>query len=72
MGTIQPAIRLNRFANHRFHFGNFGHINLHKGGVTTVFRNHVNGLLSTVFIHIGDNQLCTFSGKGQGSGSADA
>jgi hypothetical protein len=44
---------------------------LDKRRFTAVFRNHVNGLLATVFVHVGDNQYGTFTRKRQCRGSTD-
>jgi hypothetical protein len=71
MSTVQSAVGLYGFANHRFDFRCVGHIDLYERRVT-VFRHHVNGLLPTVCVHVGDDQFCAFSGKCQGCRSTDA
>jgi hypothetical protein len=43
-----------------------------KGRVSALFRDHMDRLVSTILVHIGNNQFGTFSGKGQCSGSANA
>jgi hypothetical protein len=44
---------------------------LYERRFTTVFRDGVNGLLTAVYVHFGDNQFCAFTRKRQGCGSTD-
>jgi hypothetical protein len=70
--TVQPTIRLNRLANHGCDFCGVGDIDAYKRRFTPILCDHMHGLLSPVFVHIGDDQLGTFSGKGESGGSANA
>jgi hypothetical protein len=44
---------------------------LHERRFTAALCNHVDGLLTAVFIHIGDDQFRTFPGKRQCGSSSD-
>ena len=72
MGTIESAIGLHHCRNQGFDSGRLRDINLYEGCIPAVFCNHMDSPLTTVFVHIGDNQFGTFSGKGECRGSADA
>jgi hypothetical protein len=72
MGTIQPSIGLDRLADHRFDGGCLGDIHLDEGGFPTVFRDHMDGLVSTLFVHVSHNQFRPFPCKRQGCGSPNS
>jgi hypothetical protein len=72
VGTVQPAIGLHGFANHRFDFGGIGDIDPYERRFAPLLCDHVDGLLSTVLVHISNDQFGTFSGKGERSGSTNA
>jgi hypothetical protein len=72
MGTIESAIGLHCLRDQRFHGSSLGDIRLHKDCFPTVFGDHMDGLISTVLLHIGNNQFGAFSGKGQRRGPTNA
>src|SRR5262249_11736281 len=72
MGTIQSAIRLHRLRDQCLDGASAGDIDLDEGGFPTVFRNHVNCLLSTICVHISHNQFRPFPSKCQGCGSPNS
>jgi len=47
----------------------FGHIGPDKDGFTTLLRDHMDGLLSTIFVHVSNNQFRPFPSKRQSCGS---
>src|SRR6266581_8928270 len=48
MGTVETPIGLHGLRDHRLDGGCLGYIDLDEDGFPTVFRNHMDGLLSTV------------------------
>jgi hypothetical protein len=48
------------------------HIDLDEDGFPTVFRDHMDGLLSTVFVHISNDEFRPFPSKRQSCGSPNA
>ena len=56
MGTIQSPVCLDGFAD-RFNGGGLGDVHLDEGGFPAVFRDHMDGLLSTVFVHVRNDQF---------------
>jgi hypothetical protein len=71
MCTVKAAIGFNGFGNHRCDCYCLRHIPLDEGGFPTVFCDHMDGLLSTLLVHIRNNQFGPFPGKSQGCGSPD-
>jgi hypothetical protein len=71
MCTVKSAIGFNGFGNHRFDCYRLRHISLDEGGFPPVFCDHMDGLSSTLLVHIRNNQFGPFSSKGQRSGSSD-
>jgi hypothetical protein len=51
------------------YFDGLGHIHLDEGGFTTVFRDHMDGLLSTVCVQVSNDEFRPFPSKRQGCGS---
>jgi hypothetical protein len=71
MGTVQAAIGVNGSGNQCFDGCSLGDIGLNKNRVSTLFRDHMDRLLTTFLVHIGNDEFGTFSGKRQRSGSPD-
>ena len=68
MGTIQPSIGRHSLADHRFDFDGFGDIRLDEDGFSTLFGDHMDGLVPTFLVHSRNHQAGTFPGEGQGYG----
>jgi hypothetical protein len=68
MGTIQPSRGLDRLADHRFDGGRLGDIRLDEDGFTTVFRDHMDGMLSTVCVRVSYHQFRSLPSNRQGCG----
>jgi hypothetical protein len=51
------------------YFDGFGDIRLDEGSLATVFRDHMDGLVSTLFVHVRDDEFRSFPCKRQGCGS---
>jgi hypothetical protein len=71
MGTVQPSIRGHSLRGQGLHFNGLGDIGLDKDRLTTLFRDHMDRLVSALLVHISNDEFDTFSGKRQRSGSPD-
>src|SRR5215471_10451217 len=69
MGTVQPPIGLHGLGDQGLHFDRFGHVGSDEDSFSALFCDHMDGLLSTVYVHISDDELGSLPSKGQGSGS---
>src|SRR5262249_42318851 len=57
------------FGDECLHFDGFGHVGPDEGGFPTLFRDHMDSLLSTVFVRVSHHQSRPFPSKRQGCGS---
>jgi hypothetical protein len=63
MGTVETSIGLHGLRDHRLDGAGAGDIDLDKGGFPTVFRDHMDGLLPTVCVHIRNDEFRPFPCK---------
>jgi hypothetical protein len=71
MGTIESAIGLYGCGDERLYFDRLVHGGPDEDRFPTLLRNHMDGLVSTILVHIRNDEFRSFSCKRQGGGSAD-
>src|SRR6516162_9584191 len=69
MDTIESAIHFHSFGDERLYFDGFGDVSFDEDRCTALLRDHMDGLLSPVFIHIRNDEFRSLPSKGQGCGS---
>jgi len=69
MGTIESAIGLHCLGDQGLYFDSFGDIRFDEDRFSTLLRNEMDRLLSTLFVHVRNDQFRPFPSKRQGGGS---
>jgi hypothetical protein len=69
MGTIQSAIGLHCLGDQGLYFDGFRDVGFDEDRLTTLFCDHMDGLVSTVCVQVSHNQFRPFPSKRQGGGS---